>query len=71
MHIPEQLISYAALYLKIGACVALGFVSWGIARSEPSAKGGSWGFRALMLPGATLLWPLVAVRWFRALKRTS
>jgi hypothetical protein len=69
MSLPEQLVSYGSVYLMIGACIALLFVTFGVARVEPSAKGGSLLFRLLIVPGATLLWPLIATRWIRAFMR--
>lgn len=55
-------------YLAVGALVALLFALFGVARVDAGAKG-SWPlFRLLVIPGATLLWPLVLVRWFSALR---
>ena len=53
-------------YLRIGAGVAIVFASI-VGRVVPSARGGSILFRVLMLPGATLLWPLIVARTARAL----
>jgi hypothetical protein len=50
-------------YLAIGAVVALPF-AFLVGRLEPSAHGGSIGFRLLILPGAILLWPLIVARLF-------
>jgi hypothetical protein len=71
MSLTELLVAYAALYLKIGACIALPFVTFGVARVEPSAKGGSPLFRLLITPAAILLWPLIATRSVRILMRRS
>ena len=55
-------------YLGVGALVATLFVLFGVARVDAGAKG-SWPlFRLLVIPGATLLWPLVLVRWIAALR---
>ena len=53
------------VYLAIGGIFALAFVSVGIARVDPSAAGSSWGFRALVVPGAVALWPVLLARWVR------
>jgi hypothetical protein len=50
------------VYGGIGGVVALGFVLVGIDRVDPAARG-AYLVRPLLLPGLTLLWPLVLVRW--------
>lgn len=54
------------LYLGIGFLFALAFVARGAAAIDPAAREGSLGFRALILPGATALWPFLARAWWRA-----
>lgn len=50
------------IYLALGGLAALVFLGWGVDRVEPNAHG-SWVFRPLLVPGVTLLWPLVLWRW--------
>ena len=69
MSLAHQFIRCVTLYLEIGGAVALVFAFGVVSRVEPSAAGGSLLFRVLILPGATLLWPLVAVRSVRSLRR--
>ncbi|MEZ5332778.1 MAG: hypothetical protein R2991_12170 [Thermoanaerobaculia bacterium] len=52
-------------YLALGLAVAIGFVARGLARIDARGTGATWGFRLLVLPGCTLLWPLVLKRWLR------
>ncbi len=52
-------------YLAIGLLFALPFVLFLIGRVDPSAKGGTWGFRILVIPGVSLLWPLLLMRLVR------
>lgn len=49
-------------YCGTGAVVALTFALWGIDRVDHAAHG-AWMVRPLLLPGLTLLWPIVLVRW--------
>ncbi|HEU5217472.1 MAG TPA: hypothetical protein VFU23_02380 [Gemmatimonadales bacterium] len=56
------LVSAAAGYLALGLLFAVPFAWRWAARLDPAAKAGTWGFRLVMLPGAMLLWPLLAVR---------
>ena len=61
----ETLVLGAGFYLAAGLIFALAFVTVGVQRLDGDAKGGTVGFRILILPGATLLWPLLAARWVR------
>lgn len=55
-----------ALYLTLGLAFAFPFALGWAGRLDPVARGGSPGFRLLLLPGATLLWPWLAVRVMRS-----
>ena len=57
------LLNLAGLYLALGLVFAIAFVTKGVGRIDPDAAQGSWGFRLLILPGSTLLWPLLLKRW--------
>lgn len=59
----EALLAAAGLYLGIGLAFAVAFVTIGVARVDANAAGTGAGFRLLLLPGATALWPLLAARW--------
>jgi hypothetical protein len=52
-------------YAAAGAVFAVAFAALGVTRLDPSARGASLGFRLLILPGATALWPLLLRRWLR------
>jgi hypothetical protein len=60
----EILLLAAGGYLLAGLAFALPFVLAGAGRIDPHAARGSWGFRAVLIPGAVLLWPLLARRWW-------
>ncbi|MEW6157939.1 MAG: hypothetical protein AB1813_10935 [Verrucomicrobiota bacterium] len=51
-----------AVYLGCGIIFAIPFVWIGAGRIDPQAAQGTWGFRAMIFPGAVLLWPLLALR---------
>lgn len=61
--IAETLLIAAGIYLLCGLVLAIPFVLLGVARIDPNAAHGSWGFRALIIPGTMFLWPLLAKRW--------
>jgi hypothetical protein len=59
----ENLLIVLAAYCACGFLFALAFVLIGCKRIDPHAAHGSWGFRLLVIPGATALWPLLLRRW--------
>jgi len=54
-----------AAYLGVGLVFALPFVLTGAGRLDHVARQGTIGFRLLIIPGVTALWPLLAWRWYR------
>ena len=63
--IATWLVTALAVYAGLGLLFAVAFVIRGVARIDPQAEGGSWGFRLAILPGVAALWPLLARRWAR------
>ena len=59
------LVRLAGLYLAVGVLFALPFAARWVNRLDPVAAQGTPGFRMLLLPGAILLWPLLARRLWR------
>lgn len=68
MGIANALVTLAGAYLWIGVAVALVFLTWGVDRIDPSARG-AYLFRILAAPGVVGLWPLVAARWYACARR--
>jgi hypothetical protein len=62
---PELFLLIVAAYLLAGLGFGLTFVTVGVTRLDHAARGTSWVFRALILPGSVALWPLLAVKWAR------
>ncbi|MEM7682896.1 MAG: hypothetical protein AAF288_13145 [Planctomycetota bacterium] len=54
------------IYLLVGAGFALWFIFKGGARLDPAVKTGTWGFRILVFPGTTALWPVMLLKTLRA-----
>jgi hypothetical protein len=50
------------VYGGIGGVIALVFLLLGIDRIDAAARG-AYLVRPLLVPGLTLLWPIVLVRW--------
>ncbi|HMQ16901.1 MAG TPA: hypothetical protein PKC49_13095 [Phycisphaerae bacterium] len=57
-----------ALYAAIGALFGILFVWRGVNRIDAAANGAPWPFRLLILPGVIALWPMLALRWHRAMR---
>ena len=53
-------------WLAVGVVVAVPFLTFAVGRVIEGAAGSSLLFRLLMLPAATLLWPVVLHRWLTA-----
>jgi hypothetical protein len=52
-------------YLAVGILFALPFIWFGVGKIDPHARGGSRGFRLVILPGTVALWPLLLRRWLK------
>ncbi len=60
------MIWLAGAYVAAGVLFAAAFVTWGVQRVDPAAKGAPLGFRLLIMPGCAALWPLLLRRWKRS-----
>ena len=65
MAVASTLVLLLEVYLGLGALFALFFVTRGLERVDPDARGASLGFRILIVPGCALLWPFLLARWLR------
>jgi hypothetical protein len=61
----ELVLLAAGGYLLAGFPFGLAFVTVGVARFDPAARGTSAAFRLLILPGSVALWPVLAAKWAR------
>ncbi|HEY1188762.1 MAG TPA: hypothetical protein VGE74_13995 [Gemmata sp.] len=62
---PELVLLAVGAYALAGVLFGVVFVAVGVARLDPAARGTSWAFRALILPGSATLWPLLVMKWAR------
>ena len=51
-----------AVWIGLGLAVAVAFLTIGIDRVDPAARG-AYAVRPLLVPGIVLLWPMVILRW--------
>ncbi len=66
MIVAETVVVAVSAYLACGLLFGLAFVTAGVGRVDPAARGTSVGFRLLILPGTAALWPFLAARWLGA-----
>ena len=59
----EWFVNILAGYAILGVLFGIAFVTIGIDRVDPVAKGAGFGFRLIILPGVAGLWPLLLLRW--------
>jgi ABC-type branched-subunit amino acid transport system permease subunit len=59
----EIIVALMGAYTVVGVLFAMAFVTIGIERIDPVAKGATAGFRLIVFPGVALLWPLLMSRW--------
>lgn len=60
-------VALLGIYAALGVLFAIPFVVAGVGRIDPAARGGTIGFRLLIVPGVIALWPLLAQRWRRGI----
>jgi hypothetical protein len=57
------IVDCVTAWLAIGVLVGVVFLFMGIDQVDDSAHR-AYAFRPLLLPGLTLLWPFVLLRWY-------
>ena len=63
--IATAFLTLLGVYFAIGITFAFAFAATGVQRIDSHAARGSLGFRLLIIPGSTALWPLLLRRWMR------
>lgn len=65
MALIETLVFVVQIYLVLGLLFGIAFVARGVQAIDPAAQGTGWGFRLILLPGVSVFWPWLLVRWLR------
>ena len=71
MLVAQLLAGVLIAYTAVGALFAIVFVTKGIGRVDPVAQTSKIGFRLIVFPGVTALWPLLFARWIHEEARTT
>jgi len=69
MQVVQVLSGFLTLYLACGLLFASAFITIGVVKVDPAARGTSVLFRLLILPATVALWPLLAAQWIKALRQ--
>lgn len=64
--IVETLLRIIAVYLVCGLLFAIPFIVKGVTVIDETAKGGSIGFRIIIIPGVIVFWPFLLKKWINA-----
>ncbi len=62
MLVAQSILAVLSIYLLTGLVFGFWFIWFGAYRLDDAAKGASIGFRLVILPGATLLWPILILK---------
>ena len=62
----ELFVGSLTLYGAAGFVFAITFLARAVSRLDRQAAGAGLGFRLMIFPGVTVLWPLLLSRWVRA-----
>ena len=71
MNLAQIILLVVLVYALVGFAVALAFVCRGITRVDVAANGSSRAFKALILPGAAALWPVILRKWLLANRKET
>lgn len=69
MSIIYIILVVVAIYLVAGLVFAIPFVIKGVTKIDEGAKGSTWGFRIIIIPGTIVFWPVLLKKWMKENKR--
>jgi hypothetical protein len=64
----ELFVAVLTWYASAGVLFAIAFLARGVSRIDVHANGAGLGFRLMIFPGVSALWPFLLKRWIRAEK---
>jgi hypothetical protein len=69
MIILNSILLMVGTYLLCGLLFAIPFVIKGVSKIDEGARGGSIGFRFIIIPGIIVFWPFLLKKWINAVKQ--
>ncbi len=70
MTIVEIILIVVAVYLGLGVLFVIPFLVKGLTKVDEGAKGGTIGFKIIIIPGVIVFWPMMLHKWTNANQRT-
>ena len=67
----EIILLIIAIYLSLGLVFVIPFLAKGLTKVDKSAKGGTIGFKIIIIPGVIVFWPVLLRKWMKAIHKTS
>jgi hypothetical protein len=68
MELARGILMVVGAYAGVGVVFALAFVTVGVGRVDDGARGAGFLFRVLIFPAAAALWPVMLVKWMKAVR---
>lgn len=65
------MLLFVLAYLLSGLVFALAFAIKGVTVIDEGAEGTKPGFRLIIIPGAIIFWPVLLIKWVKAVKNKS
>jgi hypothetical protein len=66
--IASTLLTLIGIYLILGLCFYVAFIAKGIARVDEAVEESPKVFFLLLLPGTVAFWPVLLIKWKRAIQ---
>jgi hypothetical protein len=65
------ILAIVGIYLICGFVFALAFVFRGVQVIDEGARDSTLGFKIIIIPASTVLWPLLLAKWIKSSKNQS
>jgi hypothetical protein len=69
MIVVEIIFIVIVIYLVAGLLFSIPFILKGVSKIDEGARGATWGFRLIIIPGTMIFWPLLLKKWMATAKR--
>ena len=67
----EVILLIVAVYLLLGILFVIPFLTKGLTKVDEGARGGTIGFKIIIIPGVIVFWPLLLRRWIKAVQKLN
>jgi hypothetical protein len=64
----EVVLIIVLIYLLLGVLFVIPFLIKGLMKVDEGAHGGTIGFKIIIIPGVIVFWPVLLLKWIKAVK---